>query len=70
MSRRKGQNPRVRVGKRADGTKYYFFQYWLDVPGREERKRQRSDRTGKPHHAKRSGTEEAGFHYEARTQFE
>lgn len=27
MSRRKGQNPKVRVGKRADGTEYYFFQY-------------------------------------------
>jgi integrase len=39
MSRRKGQNPKVRVGKRADGTKYCFFQYWIDVPGREERKR-------------------------------
>jgi integrase len=39
MSRRKGQNPKVRVGKRANGTKYYFFQYWIDVPGREERKR-------------------------------
>ena len=39
MSRRKGQNPKVRVGKRADGTKYYFFQYWIDVPGREKRKR-------------------------------
>jgi integrase len=40
MSRRNGQNPRVRVGKRADGTKYFFFQYWVDVPGQEERKRQ------------------------------
>jgi hypothetical protein len=40
MSRRKGQNPKVRVGKRADGTQYYFFQYWIDVPGREERKRE------------------------------
>ena len=39
MSRRSGQNPKVRVGKRADGTKYYFFQYWDDVPGQEERKR-------------------------------
>jgi integrase len=29
----------VRVGKRADGTKYFFFQYWADVPGREERQR-------------------------------
>jgi integrase len=40
MSRRNGQNPKVRVGNRADGTKYFFFQYWIDVPGREERKRQ------------------------------
>jgi integrase len=39
MSRRRGQNPEVRVGKRADGSKYYFFQYWADVPGQEERKR-------------------------------
>jgi integrase len=40
MSRRKGQNPDVRIGKRADGQKYYFFQYWIDVPGQEERRRQ------------------------------
>jgi integrase len=40
MSRRKGQNPEVRVGERAGGQKYYFFQYWIDVPGQEERKRQ------------------------------
>jgi integrase len=40
MSRRKGQNPTVRVGKRADGTKYFYFQYWEDVAGKEERKRQ------------------------------
>lgn len=40
MSRRKGQNPKVRVGKRADGQKYFFFQYWIDLPGQEERKRQ------------------------------
>ena len=39
MSRRNGQNPSVRVGKRADGTKYFFFQYWVDVPGQEERQR-------------------------------
>ena len=39
MSRRKGQNPKVRVGTRADGTQYYFFQYWIDVPGQEERQR-------------------------------
>ena len=40
MTRRTGQNPRVRVGKRASGEKYFFFQYWIDVPGQEERKRQ------------------------------
>jgi len=39
MSRRTGQNPKVRVGKRANGKKYFFFQYWVDLPGREERKR-------------------------------
>jgi hypothetical protein len=40
MSRRKGQDPKVRVGKQADGAKYYFFQDWVDVSGKEERKRQ------------------------------
>lgn len=40
MSRRKGQNPKVRIGKRADGQQYYFSQYWVDVPGHEERRRQ------------------------------
>lgn len=39
MSRRNGQSPTVRVGKRADGSKYYFFQFWTDVPGQEERRR-------------------------------
>jgi len=39
MSRRTGQNPAVRVGERTDGTKYFFFQYWIDTPGREERQR-------------------------------
>jgi integrase len=39
-ARRKGQNPKVRVGKRADRAKYYFFQCWVDVSGKEERKRQ------------------------------
>ena len=32
MSRRKGQNPEVRIGKRANGEKYFFFQHWIDVP--------------------------------------
>ena len=40
MSRRKGQNPNVRIGKRADGKKYFFFQYWVDVPDQESRSRQ------------------------------
>src|ERR1700676_4987298 len=40
MTCRTGQNPKVRVGKRANGEKYFYFQYWVDVPGREERKRQ------------------------------
>lgn len=39
MSRRSGQNPEVRVGKRADGTKYFYFQYYVDVAGQEERQR-------------------------------
>jgi integrase len=36
MTRRGGQNPSVRVGERADGSKYFFFQYWIDVPGEEK----------------------------------
>ena len=39
MSRRSGQNPSIRVGKRADGQKYFYFQYWIDVPGKEEKER-------------------------------
>lgn len=39
MTRRSGQGPSVRIGRRADGSKYYFFQYWVDVPGQEERHR-------------------------------
>lgn len=38
MSRRSGQNPTVRVGKRADGTKYYYFQYWMDTSQERQRK--------------------------------
>jgi integrase len=39
LTRRTGQNPKVRVGKRANGQKYFFFQYWADIPGQEERQR-------------------------------
>src|SRR6266404_3785543 len=40
MSRRAGQNPSVRTRlNRTKGVKEYFFQYWIDVPGQEERKR-------------------------------
>jgi hypothetical protein len=41
MSRRKGQNPKLRIGTRTDGTKYFYIQYWLDVAGVAERKRRR-----------------------------
>jgi integrase len=41
MSRRKGQNPKLRIGTRNDGSQYFYFQYWLDVPGEDERKRRR-----------------------------
>ena len=40
MSRRSGQNPAVRIGRRANGEKYFYFQYWVDVPGEEARRRQ------------------------------
>jgi integrase len=40
MSRRSGQNPAVRIGLRASGEKYFYFQYWLDVPGEEARRRE------------------------------
>jgi integrase len=40
MSRRAGQNPSVRTRfNRRKGVAEYFFQYWVDVPGREERRR-------------------------------
>jgi len=38
MSRRTGQNPKVRVKKCSNGQKVFFFQYWIDVPGQEARK--------------------------------
>jgi integrase len=41
MSRRKGQNPKLRIGTRTNGMKYFFIQYWLDVSGVDERKRRR-----------------------------
>jgi len=41
MSRRKGQNPKLLIGTRSDGSEYFYFQYWLDVPGEDERKRRR-----------------------------
>jgi integrase len=39
LSRRRGQNPRVRVGTRANGTRYYYFQFCEDIAGQEERHR-------------------------------
>ena len=41
MSRRKGQNPKLRIGTHSDGSQYFYFQYWLDVLGEDERKRRR-----------------------------
>jgi integrase len=41
MSRRKGQNPKLRIGTRNNGSQYFYFQYWLDVPGEDGRKRRR-----------------------------
>ena len=41
MGRRTGQNPSVRTRlNRTKGVEEYFFQYWVDVPGLEERRRQ------------------------------
>ena len=41
MSRRDGQNPSVRTRfNRTKGVKEYFFQYWIDVSGAEERRRE------------------------------
>jgi integrase len=41
MSRRAGQNPSVRTRfNRTKGVDEYFFQYWIDVPGQEERRRE------------------------------
>ncbi len=39
MSRRTGQNPKVRVKKRSNGQRVFYFQYWIDVPGQEDRRR-------------------------------
>ena len=39
MARPIGQNPKVRVKKRSNGLKYFFFQYWIHVPGQVDRKR-------------------------------
>jgi integrase len=41
MSRRKGQNPKLRIGTRTNGSQYFYFQYWLDVPGEDGRRRRR-----------------------------
>jgi integrase len=41
LSRRKGQNPKLRIGTRSDESQYFYFQYWLDVPGKDDRSRRR-----------------------------
>ena len=40
MSRRKGHQ-KLLIGTRSDGSEYFYFQYWLDIPGKGERKRRR-----------------------------
>jgi len=41
MSRRAGQDPSVRKRfNRSKDVEEYYFQYWIDVPGQEERKRE------------------------------
>ena len=37
MSRRKGQNPKLRIGTHSDGSQYFYFQYWLENGGRGEK---------------------------------
>jgi hypothetical protein len=39
LSRRRGQNPKVRVGTRADGTRFYFFQCYEDTAQEERHRR-------------------------------
>jgi hypothetical protein len=41
LSRRAGQIPSVRMRfNRTKGVEEYFFKYWVDVPGQEERRRE------------------------------
>jgi hypothetical protein len=41
LSRRRGQNPKLRIGTRSDGSHCFYFQYWLDLPGVDDRSRRR-----------------------------
>ena len=41
LSRRRGQNPKLCIGTHSDGTRYWYFNVWLDIPGSDERKRRR-----------------------------
>jgi integrase len=41
LSRRRGQNPKLRIGTRSDGSQCFYFQYWLDLPGADDRSRRR-----------------------------
>jgi hypothetical protein len=71
MSRRAGQNPSVRIHlNRRKGIEEYFFQYWIDVPGRKKRKRENgSNRTDQNYDEERGGKEEIGIHIESEDQF-
>src|SRR5271167_373020 len=70
MSRRAGQYPSVRIRlNRRKGIEEYFFQYWIDVPGRENRKKGNgNNRAGQNNDEERSGKEEIGIHIESEGQ--
>src|SRR5260370_41515891 len=72
MSRRAGQNPSVRMRlNRTKGIKEYFFQYWIDVPGKgRTEKRNRNNRTCYDDDEERGGPEEIGVHFESKSKFE
>jgi len=70
MSRRKGQNPEVRVGERADGKKYYFFPYWIDVRDGKKESVKKKRFVCQSDDAERSGRKETRLHLEDATQLE
>jgi hypothetical protein len=70
MSRRTGQNPEVRVGKRANGRNTSFFSTGWIFQDRKKKTPNGSNRFSEADDAKRGRTEEAGIHIESPTEFE